>query len=162
MIVSFHIVLHENNGLRHFFHTKGAPFPFRNLSPYSDKCTVSVTYDRCYAPSAVGDLKRPNEKVKSPEDAGSIQVEPPYTIFKKSEKLSTILLVAFASAFSPLNSWIYFPALTTVANDLHSVMPKINLTISSYTIASAVAPMLMGSIDDQVGRRPVYLITLLP
>ena len=103
----------------------------------------------------------PDEKVKSVEDAGSTQVEPPYSIFKRLEKLRIVLLIAFASVFSPLSSWIYFPALTTISNDLHTTLSKINLTITSYMIVSAVAPMLIGSIADQLGRRPVYIITLL-
>jgi multidrug resistance protein len=85
-------------------------------------------------------------------------VETPYTIFTKSQKLGLILLVALASIYSPLSSFIYYPALTAVANDLNTTLSKVNLTITSYMVVSGVAPMILGSIADQLGRRPVYLL----
>ncbi len=85
-------------------------------------------------------------------------VEAPYTIFTNHQKLGIVLLVAFASLYSPLSNFIYYPALAAVANDLHTTLSKVNLTITSYMIVSGVAPMILGSIADQSGRRPVYLL----
>lgn len=102
-----------------------------------------------------------NAKVEPADNDVSPVVETPYTIFTKSQKLGIVLLVAFASVYSPLSSFIYYPALTAVANDLHTTLSKVNLTITSYMIISGVAPMILGSIADQMGRRPVYLLVFL-
>ncbi|KIW93379.1 uncharacterized protein Z519_05984 [Cladophialophora bantiana CBS 173.52] len=69
-----------------------------------------------------------------------------------------MVLVAFASCFSPVSSFIYYPALTAIPKDLHTTLSRVNLTITSYMIVSGVAPTLFGSMADQVGRRPVYLL----
>ncbi|OAP54849.1 hypothetical protein AYL99_11297 [Fonsecaea erecta] len=82
----------------------------------------------------------------------------PYSLWAKSQKLGIVLLVASASCFSPLSSFIYYPALTEVAKNLHTTLSKVSLTITSYMIVSGVAPTLFGSMADQVGRRPVYLL----
>lgn len=103
----------------------------------------------------------PVEEIEKHEEAVPEQIpsaEPPYSIFTKQEKLSIVLLVALASVFSPLSSFIYYPALTSVTNDLHTTLSKVNLTITSYMIVSGVAPMILGSVADQLGRRPVYLL----
>ncbi len=96
-----------------------------------------------------------NNNTNSPE------VQGPYSVFTSSQKLAIVLLVAFASCFSPLSSFIYYPGLTAVAKDLHTTLSKINLTITSYMIVSGVAPTVFGSMADQVGRRPVYLLMFL-
>ena len=103
-------------------------------------------------------LTTANEKVENVESDEAARTEPPYSTFSKPEKLGIVLLVAFAAVFSPLSSYIYFPALTAVASDLHTTLSRINLTITSYMIVSGVAPTILGSLADQLGRRPVYLL----
>ncbi len=99
-----------------------------------------------------------NAKFENADNDDLPVVETPYTIFTKPQKLGLILLVALASIYSPLSSFIYYPALTAVANDLNTTLSKVNLTITSYMVVSGVAPMILGSIADQLGRRPVYLL----
>ncbi len=99
-----------------------------------------------------------DQKFENTDHNHLARVESPYSIFTKSEKLAIVLLVAFASVFSPLSSFIYYPALTSLAGDLHTTLSRVNLTITSYMIVSGVAPMILGSIADQLGRRPVYLL----
>ncbi|KAJ9639624.1 hypothetical protein H2204_003694 [Knufia peltigerae] len=86
---------------------------------------------------------------------------PPYSIFTKREKMGIIVLVAYASVFSPLSSFIYYPALTAVATSLHTSLSKVNLTVTSYMIVSGVAPTILGNMADQIGRRPIYLCMFL-
>jgi MFS family permease len=62
--------------------------------------------------------------------------------------------------FSPLSSFIYFPAITSISSSLHVSIELINLTIASYLIVSSIAPTLLGDIADMAGRRPVYLSIL--
>lgn len=81
-----------------------------------------------------------------------------YSVFTKNQKRSIVLLVAFAAVFSPLSSFIYYPARNALANDLHISLNKVDLTITSYMAVSGVVPSLVGGFADELGRRPVYLV----
>lgn len=83
-----------------------------------------------------------------------------YSVFSKSQKRCVVLLVAFTASFSTLSSFIYFPAITPLANSLHTTLGKINLSVTSYMIISAVIPSIVGNAADTSGRRPLFLITL--
>lgn len=83
-----------------------------------------------------------------------------YSTFSRSQKRCVIFLVAFAASFSTLSSFIYFPAITPLANSLHTTLGKINLSVTSYMIVSAVIPSIVGNAADTCGRRPLFLLTL--
>lgn len=83
---------------------------------------------------------------------------PPYSVFTTREKRFIILLTATAGFFSPLSANIYFPALNSLAADLHVSETLINLTLTSYMIFQGIAPTLVGDLADAAGRRPAYLI----
>ena len=84
-----------------------------------------------------------------------------YSNFTKGQKRWTVLLVAFAGMFSPLSSFIYYPAIHTIALDLGVTITLINLTVTSYMIVSGITPAVVGNMADTVGRRPVYLATFI-
>lgn len=84
-----------------------------------------------------------------------------YSEFTKAQKKWIVLVVAFAGMFSPLSSFIYYPAIHTIALDLNVTITLVNLTITSYMIVSGIAPAIVGDLADMVGRRPVYLATFL-
>ena len=81
----------------------------------------------------------------------------PYSSFTKAQKWLIILLATFAATFSPLSSFIFFPAITALSESLHVPIAKINLTITSYMIVAGIAPAILGDLADTLGRRPVYL-----
>lgn len=81
-----------------------------------------------------------------------------YSIFTTNQKRGIVLLAAFAAVFSPLSSFIYYPARDALANDLHVSLNKIDLTITSYMVVSGLIPTLVGGMADKLGRRPVYLV----
>lgn len=83
---------------------------------------------------------------------------PPHSIFSNHQKSYITFLAAWASFFSPLSANIYFPALTTLARDLHKSNTLINLTLTSYMIFQGLAPTIFGELADMVGRRPVYVL----
>lgn len=83
-----------------------------------------------------------------------------YSVFSKSQKRCVVFLVAFAGSFSTLSSFIYFPAITPLADSLHTTIGKINLSVTSYMIVSAVIPSIVGNAADTSGRRPLFLLTL--
>lgn len=106
----------------------------------------------------VGRLEKADERQHAETQAEQQQEHTPqYSIFTKREKMGIIILVAYASIFSPLSSFIYYPALTAVATSLHTSLSKVNLTVTSYMIVSGVAPTILGNMADQIGRRPIYL-----
>ena len=71
-----------------------------------------------------------------------------------------IILATFAAIFSPLSSFIFFPAVTAISRSLHVFIAKINLTITSYMIIAGIAPAFLGDLTDIVGRRVVYLLMM--
>ncbi|KAJ5371609.1 hypothetical protein N7517_003615 [Penicillium concentricum] len=82
----------------------------------------------------------------------------PYSVFTSTQKRLIILIAALASSFSPLSANIYYPALNSIAKDLRVSPSQINLTITTYMICQGLAPMLTGSLADQAGRRPAYIL----
>ena len=120
---------------------------------------MSDTHKQSMASPITGSLEGETEKAPDIEHGDLTPV--PYSIFTKPEKLGVVSIVAYASVFSPLSSFIYYPTLSAVAEAIHTFLSKINLTITSYMIVSDVEPMIMGSIKDKIGRRPVYLLMFL-
>ena len=107
--------------------------------------------------SASSAVEMAREKPEVEGRTHDTHISVPYSAFARSEKLGIVLTVAFASIFSPLSSYMYFPALTAVATDFHTSLSNINLTITSYMIVSGLVPTILGGLSDQLGRRPIYL-----
>ncbi|KAF9893653.1 hypothetical protein FE257_010965 [Aspergillus nanangensis] len=59
----------------------------------------------------------------------------PYSIFTTNQKWLIILAAAIASTFSPLSANIYYPALNSIAADLHVSTSQVNLTITTYMVS---------------------------
>lgn len=83
-----------------------------------------------------------------------------YSVFSRAEKWFIISLVAYAACFSTLSSFIYYPAIHLLSEDLSVSIDDINLTVTSYMAVATVAPMLVGDTADMQGRRPVYVVVL--
>lgn len=96
---------------------------------------------------------------QSDERQSSDPVE--YSVFSKNQKRCVVLIIAFAGMFSPLSSFIYYPAIYTLATDLRTSVEAINLTITSYMVVSGITPSILGGIADRVGRRPIYLFSFM-
>lgn len=84
--------------------------------------------------------------------------EPPYSIFSRGQRNLIVVIASLAALFSPLTANIYYPALNTLADDLHESLSKINLTITTYLIFQGLAPAFIGNLADETGRRPSYMI----
>ena len=67
-------------------------------------------------------------------------VEKPCSGFSERRKRWIACLASFASMFSGLNSFIYYPAISPLADALHTTVELINLTITSYQLVSGIAP----------------------
>ena len=81
-----------------------------------------------------------------------------YSVFTVGQKRAIVLAGSFAAFFSPMTGSIYFPALTTIADDLNVSASSINLTVTTYLIWQGVAPMLIAGFSDKIGRRPPYIM----
>lgn len=92
-------------------------------------------------------------------DEASSQVPVPYSVFTVPQKRWITFVIAFIAWFSTLSSFIYFPALSLIALDLHTSIEGVNFTVTSYLIASAVIPSIVAPVADLTGRRPKYMIT---
>ncbi|KAJ6186972.1 MFS general substrate transporter [Penicillium mononematosum] len=84
----------------------------------------------------------------------------PYSAFSLAQKRWTIAIVAFAGWFSSLSSFIYFPAIPSIASDLDVSTERINLTVTAYLVMSGIFPSIVGNATDTLGRRPVFIVTL--
>ncbi|KAI1426089.1 MFS general substrate transporter [Xylaria sp. FL1777] len=85
----------------------------------------------------------------------------PYSIFDKRQKWLIILIASTAATFSGFASNIYFPALSTIADDFNVSLELINLTVTSYLIIQGIAPSFWGPLSDVKGRRVTYCFTFL-
>ncbi|KAI0114393.1 major facilitator superfamily domain-containing protein [Nemania sp. FL0031] len=84
-----------------------------------------------------------------------------YSIFTVTEKRAIVFAAAAGAFFSPLSAQIYFPALDALSRDLHVSVTEVNLTVTTYMIVQAIAPMFVGSLADSAGRRPAYILCFI-
>jgi MFS family permease len=84
----------------------------------------------------------------------------PYTVFTTAKCLLILGLASFSASFSPLSSFIFFPAIDDIAHALDVSVGRINLTITSYMIVAGLAPAVLGDLADKVGRRMVYILMM--
>ena len=85
---------------------------------------------------------------------------PKYSSFTPFQKHGLAYAAGISATFSGLSSFIYYPAITSLARSLNRSVGAINLTITSYMIVSGIAPSIFGDLADRLGRRPVTLLVL--
>ncbi|CAL5869590.1 uncharacterized protein PFLUO_LOCUS3820 [Penicillium psychrofluorescens] len=90
--------------------------------------------------------------------SGPDVAEVDYSVFTESQRRYIVFMASWAGFFSPVSSQIYFPALNTLAEDLHVTSSLINLTLTSYMIFQGLSPMFIGDFADNAGRRPAYVV----
>jgi MFS family permease len=85
---------------------------------------------------------------------------PTFSAFTINQRRWIIAVAAFAGMFSPMSSFIFYPAITSIADDLGVTVELVNLAITTYMVVSGLVPALLGNAADKFGRRPVYLLAL--
>ncbi|ODM15128.1 hypothetical protein SI65_09367 [Aspergillus cristatus] len=111
-------------------------------------------------------LSREVEPLATPTSA-SLNLEsqlvspPPYHVFSRTRKLQIVYIVSAAAIFSPLSSNIYFPALGAVSKSIGVSMSLVTLTVTVYMIVQGLAPSFWGSLSDVLGRRLIFIGTLI-
>lgn len=69
-------------------------------------------------------------------------------------------LLALLSAFVPLSTDMYLPALPRMTQALHTSASLVNLTLVLFFVCYSVGTLLWGPLSDKYGRRPVLLCGL--
>lgn len=95
---------------------------------------------------------------KSASQEAPIQIE--YSVFSRNEKRWLVFIAAFAAMFSPMSSFVFYPAITSIADDLGVTVAMVNLAITTYMIVSGITPAILGNMADNMGRRPIYMLAL--
>ena len=90
-------------------------------------------------------------QARGPPSSHLIQCLPP------EKRNGSSSFAASAGWFSTASSFIYFPAIPFLANDLDVDIQKINLTVTSYLVVSGIFPSLIGGAADRYGRRPLLV-----
>lgn len=55
---------------------------------------------------------------------------------------------------------MHLPALPAMADDFHSSDSQLQLTLTLYTLGSAISLLVSGPLTDRFGRRPILLVGL--
>ena len=84
-----------------------------------------------------GSTKHTHTDVRPVSDEGTplLQEQKRHSTFSNRQKRSIIMTAALASTFSPISANIYYPALNSIATDLHMSASLINLTIMTYMVS---------------------------
>ncbi|KAK8091675.1 hypothetical protein PG997_002036 [Apiospora hydei] len=91
------------------------------------------------------------------------QTDPPadgrltYTAFSLTYRWYLTLLLGYLCLASSLTANIYFPLISLLAEQYHTSIQGINLTITIYVVMQGIAPSLFSPLSDTLGRRPVYI-----
>lgn len=70
----------------------------------------------------------------------------------------TLIFLVIISAFPPLSTDLYLPALPNMVEALRTNQSMINLTLSSYFIVYAFGLLFWGPLSEKFGRKPILLI----
>ncbi|KAK7753407.1 hypothetical protein SLS62_004698 [Diatrype stigma] len=90
----------------------------------------------------------------------SASSDAPYSVFTKRQKRWIVFLAALAAMFSPMSSFIFYPAITSIATSLGVTVGLVNIAITTYMVVSGIRPALLGNAADKIGRRPIYVFAL--
>ncbi|KAK0466462.1 MFS general substrate transporter [Desarmillaria tabescens] len=129
-------------------------------------------------PAMIG-MSRPALENQAVSLGAPQETEKPYSVYSTKEKWFIVALIAFAGLFSPLTANIYLPAIPVLTVDFNKSTELINITVTVYMVFQGLcelslqssilmtegpkflAPMLFGTMADQVGRRPMFAGCLL-
>lgn len=74
--------------------------------------------------------------------------------------VSIIFILALLSAFPPLSTDLYLPALPNVMEVLHTNQAMVNLSLSLFFVFFALGILIWGPVSEKYGRKPILLIGL--
>lgn len=69
------------------------------------------------------------------------------------ETLPLIILLGSLGAFDPISIDMYLPAFPSIARDLHTSAPMVELSLTSFFIGLAAGQLIYGPLSDHYGRK---------
>ena len=111
---------------------RGVPGPLSTQDPrrkLTDILTMSTNRDGL-AKHTQTDIQPARD-----EETPLLRGQEQYSTFSNRQKKYIIMTAALASTFSPFSANIYYPALNSIATDLHISASLINLTITTYMVS---------------------------
>ncbi len=73
------------------------------------------------------------------------------------EKFFIILILGFLSAIGPFSIDMYLPGFPAIADDLHTTVANVSLSLSSFFIGISLGQLIYGPLIDRFGRKaPLY------
>lgn len=73
---------------------------------------------------------------------------------------SILVILALLSAFPPLSTDLYLPALPHVMQEMHTSHHLINMSLSLFLVFFALGILIWGPVSEKYGRKPILLIGL--
>ena len=71
-----------------------------------------------------------------------------------------IIFIALLSAFVPLSTDLYLPALPGMGTQFNATPDRINLTLTAFMIFYALGTLVWGPLSDHFGRKPILIAGL--
>ncbi len=76
------------------------------------------------------------------------------------QKYTLLFILGALSAMGPFSIDMYLPAFPSIAEDLHTDISNVSLSITSYFIGISIGQLIYGPISDKYGRKKPLLIGL--
>jgi hypothetical protein len=89
---------------------------------------------------------------KDAERNAPLQPEQPYSSFTKWQRVLSVYVASLAAFASPISSTIYYPAMLSLAHDLHTSLTNISLTITVYLVRLLLLGVLHSKTHSLRGR----------
>lgn len=93
---------------------------------------------------STGNANKP-ESDKAGNQSGDL-ADVDYSVFTVHQRRFIVFMASWAGFFSPVSSQIYFPALNSLARDLHVTNSLMNLTLTSYMVSQKANQSIFGNI----------------
>lgn len=75
----------------------------------------------------------------------------------RPDSVAVAALLTSLVAFGPISTDMYLPSLPALVTDFQTDVPTVQLTLSAFMVAFALAMLVYGPLSDRFGRRPVLL-----
>lgn len=72
------------------------------------------------------------------EENDSSKLDEAYSALSESHRTALLSLASMAAGISPASTTTYYPAITSMAKDLHVSISLLNLTMSTYQVSYGV------------------------